>query len=177
MPVTSKPYSDFLRVDLHIHTDMSKETKTNDYKGAFSIQTVYSKMVENSVGIFSLTDHNIINVAAYTEYYDTFVSEDDPLLLIGVELDIDVDGTRYHSLIIFCHHDVSNLNRISDTLEGYYQGKEYAPTDRQITLDDIVSLFPTDDFFFIPHAGSGSNSLVDAYSNDIPGKIGTSLNN
>jgi predicted ATPase len=168
MPDTSKPYSDFLRVDLHIHTDISKRTKANDYKGSFSIQTVYSKMVENRVGIFSLTDHNIINVDAYAEYYSTHNRIEDPLLLIGVELDIDVEGARYHSLIIFCHHDTENLVRISDSLEGYYQGKGYELTDRQITLDDIVSLFPTDDFFFIPHAGSGSNSLVDAYRDDIP---------
>ncbi len=164
----SKPFSDFLRVDLHIHTDKSKETKENDYKGKFSVQTLYDKITENNVGIFSLTDHNIINVEAYTEYYGTYTGEEDPLLLIGVELDIDVDGTRYHSLIIFCHHDVENLNRISDSLEQYYQKKGHAPTERQITLDDIVTLFPSDDFFFIPHAHRGSNSLVDAYSHDIP---------
>jgi len=168
MTGNSKPFSDFLRVDLHIHTDKSKETKENDYKGNFSVQTLYDKITENDIGIFSLTDHNIINVEAYTEYYGAYTGEEDPLLLIGVELDIDVDGTRYHSLIIFCHHDVENLKRISYSLEQYYQKKEYVPTDRQITLDDIVSLFPTDDFFFIPHAGSGSNSLVDAYRNDIP---------
>lgn len=76
-----KPYSDFLRVDLHIHTDMSKKTKANDYRGIFSIQTVYKKMMENGVGIFSLTDHNIINVEAYTEGYEIFTDESDPLLL------------------------------------------------------------------------------------------------
>lgn len=162
-----KPYSDFLRVDLHIHTDISKKTKSNDYKGIFSIQNVYGKMIENGVGIFSLTDHNIINAPAYIEYYENYTNEDDPLLLIGTELDIDVNGTRYHSLIIFCHHDVENVNRINAALEGYYASKGFAPEDRVITLDHIVDLFPTDDFFFIPHAGSGSNSLVDAYRGDI----------
>jgi hypothetical protein len=165
---TLKPYSDFFRVDLHIHTDKSKETKENDYKGNFSVQTLYDKITENNVGIFSLTDHNIINVEAYTEYYETHSGEEDPLLLIGVEFDIDVDGTRYHSLIIFCHHDAENLHRISDLLEKHYQEKGYAPNERQITLDDIVFLFPTDDFFFIPHAHRGSNGLVKAYSHDIP---------
>lgn len=162
-----KPYSDFLRVDLHIHTDMSKKTKENDYKGIFSVQSVYEKMVENDVSIFSLTDHNIINVAAYKEYYESYTDED-PLLLIGTELDIYVGGERYHSLIIFCHHDIENVNRINDTLENYYTAKGAALKDRSITLDHIVDLFPADDFFFIPHAGNGSNSLVDAYKNDIP---------
>jgi predicted metal-dependent phosphoesterase TrpH len=73
----SKPYSDFLKVDLHIHTDKSKETKENDYKGNFSVQTLYDKMTENHVGILSLTDHNIFNVEAYTEYYVTYTGEED----------------------------------------------------------------------------------------------------
>ena len=163
-----KPYSDFFRVDLHIHTDMSKKTKVNDYKGKFSVQTVYEKMMENDVGIFSLTDHNIINIPAYTEYYETYKSENDPLLLIGTELDIDVSGARYHSLIIFCHHDKENVNRINAAFEGHYSDNGFAPEDRVITLDQIVDLFPNDDFFFIPHAGSGSNSLVDAYKDAIP---------
>jgi hypothetical protein len=163
----SKPFSDFLRVDLHIHTDKSKETKNDDYKGIFSVNTAYVKMIENNVSIFSLTDHNIINIDAYTEYYQTYTGKNDPLLLIGVELDINVDESRYHSLIIFCHHDIINLNRISDELENYYKNKQFASTDRQITLNDIVSLFPKDDFFFIPHAGNCSNSLVDAYKNDM----------
>lgn len=163
-----RTYSDFLRVDLHIHTDMSKKTKLNDYKGTFSIQTVYEKMMGNSVMIFSLTDHNIINVSAYTEYYNTFTNENDPLLLIGTELDIDVNGIRYHSLIIFCHHDKENVNRISDALEKHYAANGSALEERVITLGQIVDLFPTDDFFFIPHAGNCSNSLVDAYRNDIP---------
>ena len=42
----SKPFSDFLRVDLHIHTDKGKETKENDYKGNFSVQTLYDKITE-----------------------------------------------------------------------------------------------------------------------------------
>jgi len=54
MTGTSKLYSDFLRFDLHIHTDTSRETKENDYKGIFSISKTHEKMTENSVGIFSL---------------------------------------------------------------------------------------------------------------------------
>jgi predicted metal-dependent phosphoesterase TrpH len=66
-----KKYSDWLRIDLHIHTDKSKETKTNDYKGNFDVPTLKAKLIENQVGIFSLTDHNIINVEAYEEYYNS----------------------------------------------------------------------------------------------------------
>jgi predicted ATP-dependent endonuclease of OLD family len=166
--MSEKPYSDFLRIDLHIHTDKSKQTKANDYKGIFSVSRLHEKMTENHVEIFSLTDHNCLNVEAYEEYYTNYSGEDEPLLLIGTELDVVVEDKRYHSLIIFCHHDIDHVRRISGALEDYYESNGYELTERIITLDKIVELFPSDDFFFIPHAGSGSNSLVDAYKGDIP---------
>ena len=66
--MTSKPYSDWHKIDLHIHTDKSKETKSGDYSGVFSVDVLHNKLVENEVGIFSLTDHNIINVGRITSY-------------------------------------------------------------------------------------------------------------
>lgn len=57
-------YSDWFKVDLHIHTDFSKLTKTNDYQGNFDIEILKQKLIENNVQLFSMTDHNIINVDA-----------------------------------------------------------------------------------------------------------------
>ena len=99
-----KKYSDWFKVDLHIHTDWSKKTKTNDYQGDFDIGTLKQKLIENEVKLFSMTDHNIINTEAYTKYYENY-EEGDPLLLIGCEFDIEVpesgENETYHSLIIF----------------------------------------------------------------------------
>lgn len=39
-------YSDWLKIDLHIHTDKSKETKENDYKGFFSNAVLKQKLIE-----------------------------------------------------------------------------------------------------------------------------------
>ena len=44
-----KKYSDWFKVDLHIHTDWSKRTKTNDYQGDFDIGTLKQKLIENEV--------------------------------------------------------------------------------------------------------------------------------
>lgn len=68
--MSNDKYSDWLRIDLHIHTDKSRKTKNGDYKGSFDVRTLKSKLIENKVEIFSLTDHNIINVEAYEEYYN-----------------------------------------------------------------------------------------------------------
>ena len=55
-------YSDWFKVDLHIHTDKSNFTKKNDYEGIFNIEVLKKKLIENDVKLFSLTDHNFINI-------------------------------------------------------------------------------------------------------------------
>jgi hypothetical protein len=84
MAINTK-YSDWLKIDLHIHTDWSRKTKENDYQGNFSVATLKCKLIECGVSIFSLTDHNIINIDAYREYYKGYNSATDPLLLLGIE--------------------------------------------------------------------------------------------
>jgi predicted ATPase len=166
-----KKYSDWLRVDLHIHSDYSAKTKDNDYKEKFSIDVLKAKLIENDVAIFSLTDHNIINVDAYKEYYEKYNKDMDPLLLLGMELDIEVKGydgkpRLYHTLLIFNYSDYSKAKEVGDKLEKIYNGKKLDVKKRCLSIDDIIALFPDDDFFFIPHAGN-TKSIVDAYKNQI----------
>ena len=159
-------YSEWLKIDLHIHTDWSKKTKENDYKGKFSVDILHEKLIENDVKIFSLTDHNIINVGAYKEYYEKYNSKDDPLLLVGVELDIKIDERTYHSLIIFNYSDVKSVDFINTKLENKYASKKIDIKSRSLSIDEIVELFPDDDFFFIPHAGT-TKSILKGYKNNI----------
>lgn len=164
-------FSDWQKIDLHIHTDWSKKTKENDYNGLFSVTRLKEKMIENGVRIFSLTDHNIINIDAYKEYYSNYDAETDPLLLLGVELDIEVNtptrGIRtYHSLIIFNYSDSENTKSIYDKLEAKYQEKGLSEKERKLDIDDVIALFPEDDFFFIPHAGN-TKSIIDGYKENM----------
>lgn len=160
--MTTKPYSDWHKIDLHIHTDKSKETKTKDYKGDFSVGKLYDKLTENKVEIFSLTDHNTINIEAYKEYYTSYESENDPLLLVGVELDIEVPienkpSKNYHSLLIFNYSDFDGASKISKLLENEYLRKEYTnPKDRKLTIEEISNIFYGND-----------QSIVQAYKKDI----------
>lgn len=163
-------YSIWHKIDLHIHTDLSKKTKTNDYVGDFSVETLKTKLSENNVSIFSLTDHNIINLSAYEEYYRHYDESTDPLLLVGVELDILVDNDEeqktYHSLLVFNHSDSLKAKEISEKLETKYSEKELDYTDRKLSIGEIVEIFPNEDFFFIPHAGN-TKGIVDAYKGHI----------
>ena len=36
-------YSDYFKCDLHIHTNYSSKTKTNDYKGDFELKKLITK--------------------------------------------------------------------------------------------------------------------------------------
>ena len=160
-------YSDWFKIDLHIHTDKSKETKEGDYKGTFSVDTLKTKLKENEVKIFSLTDHNIVNVEAYKAYYDNYDEKEDPLLLLGVELDIQGSTKKYHSLLIFNHSDIQSVESISEKLENKYLDKSISDKkQRVLSIEDIVDIFEKEDFFFIPHAGS-EKSIVKAYKDDI----------
>ncbi|MFH6946660.1 hypothetical protein [Flavobacterium sp. FlaQc-50] len=160
-----KKYSDWFKVDLHIHTDFSKKTKTNDYQGSFDINILKQKLIENEVKLFSLTDHNIINVDAYKTYYDNF-TDGDPKLLIGCEFDIEVPESgkpiTYHSVIIFENESFSDVQIISQKIEDLYIQKGSALIDRKIIIDDLYDLFNGFNYFFIPHAGN-TKSILDPY--------------
>ena len=165
----AKSYSDWFKIDLHIHTDKSKETKDGDYKGTFSINTLKAKLKENEVKIFSLTDHNIINVDAYREYYNGYNEDEDPLLLLGIEMDIQGSSKVYHSLLVFNHDDISSVENISLKLENKYSEKGIVDAKQRVLgISDIVQIFDKEDFFFIPHAGDANRNIVSGNRGSIP---------
>ena len=165
-----KKYSDWLKIDLHLHTNLSKKTKEGDYQGNFTIEILHEKLIANDVKIFSLTDHNIINISAYEEYYKNYTSNEDPLLLVGVELDIEVSTSNglktYHSLLIFNYNTIGKAKELSKKLESRYALKGLDYKERKLTIKEIVDLFPEDDFFFIPHAGN-TKSIISGYRENV----------
>lgn len=159
-----KIYSDWFKVDLHIHTDFSNKTKTNDYDGNFEINTLKTKLIDNQVRLFSLTDHNIINSEAYKNYYENY-SNGDPVLLIGCEFDIKVkqdDETfrTYHTLLIFNEKSIDKAEEIATIIEEHF--KNINIKERSITFDEIFELFSKYHFIYIPHAG-GHKNIIDAH--------------
>lgn len=165
MSITNK-YSDWLKVDLHIHTNKSDLVKQNDYDGNFDLDILKQKLIENDVKIFSLTDHNIINIDAYKEYYDNF-KEGDPILFVGCEFDINVKQDdksylTYHTLLIFNENTKEKVVEINNVIEGYFNKNNIAPSSRCITDNEIFELFSPYHFFYIPHAG-GHKNIIDAY--------------
>lgn len=59
--MTDKPYSNWQKIDLHIHTDKSRLTKSGDYTGNFSVDTLHQKLQENEIEIFSPRWRSFVN--------------------------------------------------------------------------------------------------------------------
>src|SRR5690606_8272845 len=131
-------YSDWFKIDLHIHTDKSNLIKQNDYDGPFDMNVLKNKLIENNVKVFSLTDHNIINVKAYEDYYSNF-KDGDPILYLGCEFDIKVDqfdGTflTYHTLLIFNESSIEKVKEVDNIIEEHFRTNGISNKDR--TLSD-----------------------------------------
>lgn len=159
-------YSDWFKIDLHIHTDKSNLIKQNDYDGSFDINVLKTKLIENNVKVFSLTDHNIINVKAYEDYYSDF-KEGDPILYLGCEFDIKVnqdDGTflTYHTLLIFNENTIEKVKEVDSLIEEHFRSNGISNGDRSLSDNEIFQLFNPYHFFYIPHAG-GHKNIIDAY--------------
>lgn len=161
-----KKYSDWFKVDLHIHTDFSNKIKINDYDGVFDLEVLKLRLIENDVKLFSLTDHNIINNAAYENYYNEY-QQGDPILLVGCEFDIRVEQNdksflTYHTLLIFNESSFEKANELSSIIESHFLKNNIPNSQRSLTEDEIFELFHTYHFFYIPHAG-GHKNIIDAY--------------
>lgn len=185
-------YSDYFKCDLHIHTDESKKTKKNDYKGTFSVKDIIDKItsLEHDVKMFSFTDHNIINVSAYEEYYKDYDTTE-RCLLVGIELDIileeylfdrieysikdqSYDKKSFHSLVIFKSKDAKSLNeKLNEMYKKIsldYKAKKNQDIDlnstnlknRYTSFDRLSNAFKEDDYLIISH-GNKSANIVKAY--------------
>lgn len=115
-------YSDWMKTDLHIHSDFSNNTKHNDYdeeKLTFD-DLIYALKKEN-VNFFSVTDHNTINISLYKE----FLAKRDELesknlnFLIGSEIDFKdsrICDKIFHMLVYFNSKDLEQITKVFTNL-------------------------------------------------------------
>jgi len=181
-------YSKWRKIDLHIHTDKSKETKENDYEGVFDVEVLYKKLLENKIDMISFTDHNIINIDAYDK-----ITKKDIAVLVGVEVDVAIseedlkkyinklngvnDGSKidikpFHLLIIFKSPDFKKLsNELEEMYKKISQDIFESNLDlflkkklRVTTFKYIVETFRNEDYFLIAH-GDKDKSIINPYKN------------
>lgn len=137
-------YSNWLKMDLHIHSHESNKTKDNDYDG---VPLTYEKLItaleSEKVNFFSITDHNTINSELYNELIDKRekLLEKNINFIVGVELDfndIEVHDKDFHMLTFFDSYDTKLISQLLADLFG---------KETKDDIDKSVSPINLKDFF------------------------------
>ncbi len=134
------PCSVWLKIDLHVHSHVSNRTKQGDYDGC---DLTYEKLVKalkrEQINLFSITDHNTINIELYTELIRRRkeLINNNLNFIIGAEIDFMDEAIHddiFHMLIMF---DTFDLKKIEKVLTDVYKKECINDIDdkvRQISL-------------------------------------------
>ncbi|KFZ27479.1 MAG: hypothetical protein KQ78_00216 [Candidatus Izimaplasma bacterium HR2] len=155
----------WLRTDLHIHSKKSNEVKGSDYKGPeYNANDLLDKLcgLENPVRLFSVTDHNIINVDLYNDIETLIITDkykNKINYIIGVELDIHdtkIYKDRFHTLCFFKSRDIKKIDKVI---------KSFSLEEETDSIADLYELFreinkeQLGSFILIPHFNNKSQGL------------------
>lgn len=176
----------YFKCDLHIHSDLSNTTKGNDYSGQFSLDELLNQLnkPENDVKMFSITDHNDINVSLYEDYFNRFNDDTNRLLLLGIEFDIHLEqnlfesihnlrmgnettNKKYHSLIIFKTNDIHKIKKCLEAMYSQIQNEFNATSpysDLDISDGDRVLDFFNYD---IKHRLTSIDRIIKAFQGEV----------
>ncbi len=171
-----------IKFDLHIHSIASnyKEDKNIvDDSTTANIRTLLTKLNENQVALFSITDHNRFNIELYEEINKILSAphceyEHVKAVLAGVEFDVKIDEAmeKCHIITIFdSKNDVANYKKINDEInknlltdkDAYYNKESFEQLLYSIGLNTILIACQRKD---INNHNGHHNSLSDS-SDDV----------
>lgn len=122
-------FSEWLKIDLHIHSKESDKAKPNDYSGPeYNSEELINILTKSGINIFSITDHNSINLELYNELIrkQKEIVESKINFIVGAELDIDdksVCAEGFHSLIFFDLDNIcGGIEVIAASIKSLYGG-------------------------------------------------------
>lgn len=145
-------------VDIHIHTSDNPDALNQDY----DIDALYKNVTTIAKGadtLISLTDHNVINEAAYLTAVQRF-----PHMLLGCELHIRnySDRPPYHCHILFGSQPIDHqtISKINGSLLKLYPKKVVDNASTRIPeIQDIIKEFEEYDFLILPHGGQSHSTF------------------
>lgn len=166
-------FSKWLKIDLHIHSKESNKTKINDYDGTeYTADQLISTLEKEKINIFSITDHNTLNVQLYKQLENKRQELIDRNMnfLVGTELDIkdkEIFDKEFHCLFFFDTDNLSDLEieNKADIIKGFY-------LDNNIpNLRDIFEKMQKSkirNFILIPHYNNKNKGIKE---NKMQGKV------
>lgn len=137
-------HSKWLKMDLHIHSQASNLTKDNDYDGCdLTYDALIKALTEENVNLFSITDHNTINIDLYKKLIENKdeLIENNINFLIGVEIDIsdkEIQEDVFHMLVFF---DTNDLNKISNVLTENFRVESFGDINTKVEFSDLQHFF------------------------------------
>lgn len=161
-------YSNWLKIDLHMHSYKSNEIKPNDFIMSTSKSTekddyltlLSNKLKDDDINLFSIVDHNIINFEVYDALCNGSLS-DNKNFVCGIEMDISdssISPDDFHLLIFFKKYEKTKLQDFIKNLHNKGKSKE-----TKWTFDEVYSAMfeaKTSEFMMIPHYNSKSKSIA-----------------
>lgn len=146
--------NNIIKFDLHIHSYASKYKEAQGIVDCSTIENLpilFSKLNENNIALFSITDHNRFDADLYIEAQRILAERKYPNvknILAGVEFDVQLESekAKCHIIAIFDtknKDDLLKIKRIIDTnlLEknnDYYDKVKFEHLLKDIALDTIL---------------------------------------
>lgn len=166
-------YSTWNCVDLHIHSKFSDKVKQNDYDGnEYTAVELLDKMREQSVNIFSVTDHNCFNKNLYDDLEIKINNEKykDINYVLGVELDIndpDIHDEIFHCL---CFFDTRDTKLVEKCINEFFDSKEFNFRNNNEIYPNVKKIFTVlsknniKNILLIPHFNNKTKGIPSAHA-------------
>lgn len=163
-----KMYSKWNTVDLHIHSKFSNNVKVNDYDGEeYTAKELFKKIsVKEELGhIFSITDHNCINIDLYEEIGREIINYSNLGYVIGVELDINDSNIHTDVFHCLCFFDTYDLNLVKKAIDELFENKELSERNSKTiypTVNKVFDVFHRNniqDIILIPHFNNKNKGI------------------
>lgn len=171
-----------IKIDLHIHSNMSAYKEPSyatgesivDNSNIENLDILFQKLLENEIELFSITDHNRLNVKLYQEIYTKLAEEKYQSLhvLTGVEFDVrfEEDKDITHIITIFNTSNLDDIVKIEQVLNenllnnksDFYTKNQYEKILKEIELEVILIVHQKCD---MNRKSTGHNSLSEGTSN------------
>lgn len=164
-------FSEWNKIDLHIHSKKSSLVKDNDYDGEeYSAEEILDILTnsDNNINIFSITDHNCINVDLYKnieielqkEQYVNRIN-----YIIGVELDVFDERIYPEVFHCLCFFDSKDIDVIDKAINNLFNNVSYKERNEKINFPNVANIFNVfsqykiKDILLIPHFNNKSKGL------------------
>lgn len=164
-------FSEWNKIDLHIHSIESNKVKANDYDGSnFTAAELLDKLInkDNGINIFSITDHNCINSSLYKDLESTIKKDKyngKIEYILGVELDIN-DSEIYEDVFhCLCFFDTKDVDLVEKTISDVFDNKELHLRNNKECFPSINTIFKKfannkiQNVLLIPHFNNKTKGL------------------